>query len=174
MKKLLIAITFLMSTNASAGILLEPYLGYNAGKTSQSGSPSGDLTGVGYGLRAGWTLPLIFIGVDYAIHDVDWEPDGAAKNSVDIKNLGVVIGATLPVIRVWAGYNFDAEADVKDAVKYEGSGMKAGVGFKMPIIPVSFNLEYIINEYDKANGMTLTNKLEAKTLFVSVSAPLSF
>lgn len=172
MKKLLIAITILVSTNASAGILLEPYLGYNAGKLTQSGSEDADITGLGYGLRVGWTLPLLFIALDYSMHDVDFK-DSTGKSSVDVKNLGAVVGASLPIIRVWAGYNFSAEGEV-EADKFKGSGMKAGVGFKMPILPVSFNLEYIINEYDEMNGMSFANKMESKTVFLSVSAPFSF
>src|SRR5690606_21527118 len=110
MKKLLIALTILVSTNASAGILLEPYLGYNAGKTTQSGSEDGDITGIGYGLRVGWTLPLLFVGLDYSLHDVDIK-DSSGKESADVKNLGLVVGASLPIIRVWAGYNFSSEVE---------------------------------------------------------------
>ena len=177
MKKLLVIFSILVSVNtiganANAGILIEPYVGYHIGGTEQ-GTTENDVTGLGYGARLGWTLPLVFIALDYSTAGVELEPTTGATSDADYTATGLVVGASLPVIRVWAGYNFSAELDVEGGSDYEGTGMKAGLGFKMPLLPISFNLEYIINEFDEANGASLAQDLEAKTLFLSISAPLN-
>ena len=68
-----LALVFAVQSRAEAGILVEPYLGYQmmltdlklgAGAGSLDGqSVKVDGSGVGYGLRAGITLPMIFAAV---------------------------------------------------------------------------------------------------------------
>lgn len=172
MKKLLVILSLLVGTNASAGILLEPYVGYQVAKNS--GVSEGDIKGLGYGARLGWTMPLLFVAFDYSMAAAKYEPDAGGEADWDYTAMGVVVGASLPVIRVWAGYNFSAELEQEGgAGTFEGSGMKAGVGFKMPVLPISFNVEYLTNTYDEIDGSSISD-LKHKGLFVSVSAPLTF
>lgn len=175
MKKLFIvfALVFISSTSF-AGILLEPYLGYNIGSTSQTGSSDSKDNGLGYGARLGWTLPLVFFAVDYSAASIKDKPDVGTSSDVKYSAIGAVVGASLPVLRLWAGYNFKSTFDVDGGGKLEGNGMKAGLGFKMPVLPISFNLEYILNQYDKLDGASITNDVKHKSIFVSVSAPLTF
>lgn len=175
MKKLLIVLSLMISANAFAGILFEPYLGYHLAGTEQTGSTDADVTGVGYGARVGWTLPLVFFALDYSAASLDIKADdGTPKLDGDYTALGAVVGASLPIFRLWAGYNFSSQMDIEGQGKAKGNGMKAGLGFKMPVLPISFNLEYIINQYDKLGSISLTNDLKQKGIFFSVSAPLSF
>lgn len=173
MKKLFVILSLLVGVNANAGILLEPYVGYHMGEGSQTGATDTDITGMGFGGRVGWTLPLVFFAFDYSSGGLDAE-SGSSEVDADYKAMGAVVGASLPMIRIWAGYNFSAELELDSATKYEGNGMKGGLGFKLPALPISINAEYIINEYDEANGTSLTNKYEHTSLFVSISAPLTF
>jgi len=171
MKKLLVILSIMFATaNASAGILLEPYVGYHMG--SSEGSEDVDYKGMGYGGRIGWTLPIIFFAFDYSAATVDYEASPTVD--ADMSAMSLVVGANLPVVRVWAGYSFATEIDIEDFIKIEGSGMKAGVGFKLPALPISFNLEYVMATYDDPEVGTLTNDIDASGLFVSVSAPLEF
>lgn len=172
-KKLFVILSLFVATNASAGILLEPYLGYHIEKGEQSGSADSDITGLGYGVRLGWTLPLVFIAFDYSAGGLEAEAGGTTTDA-DYTAMGLVVGASLPVLRVWAGYNFSTELELDSVLKLEGAGMKVGAGFKLPVVPISFNLEYIMNEYDEVAGITLTDKYEQKGLFLSVSAPFNF
>jgi len=173
MKKLLVALSILLSTNAFAGVLLEPYIGYNIGGTDQSGQVDSDLKGEGYGLRLGWKLPFVFVALDYSMSNITSEKSGQADEDGDLKNFGVVVGASLPMVRVWAGYNFSAVEDLDTTGKYTGNGMKAGIGFKIPVLPISINAEYIISKYDELSDVALTNDVDSKMLFLSLSAPLS-
>lgn len=172
MKKLAVILSLLVGVNASAGILLEPYVGYAIGGTEQATVSDNDITGVAYGGRIGWTLPLVFFAFDYSTGAFDLE-QGSSKTDADYTAMGVVAGVSLPVLRIWAGYNFASELKIDSSVKYEGGGMKAGLGFKMPVLPISFNAEYIIDEYDEGNGLSLVNKMESKILLISVSAPFN-
>lgn len=171
MKKLLVIMALVFTTSqASAGILLEPYVGYHMAKAE--GSVEGDITGLGYGGRLGWTLPLVFFAFDYSMAGTEYESDSGGKADWDYTAMGLVVGASLPVIRVWAGYNFTAEMEQESGATFEGSGMKAGLGFKLPVLPISFNLEYILNEYDEIDGTSI-DSVDQKGLFLSVSAPFN-
>ncbi|MES2767849.1 MAG: hypothetical protein V4596_01780 [Bdellovibrionota bacterium] len=172
MKKLILILSIFGATHASAGILLEPYVGYHIAKGELSGFADDDITGLGFGGRIGWTLPLVFIAFDYSMAGVETD-DGTTKTDADYTAMGLVVGAALPIIRVWAGYNFAAELEFDGGSKLEGAGMKAGLGFKLPVLPLSFNLEYILNEYDESDGASISNKYEQKGLFISVSAPFN-
>lgn len=171
MKKLLVILALTVSSNAFAGILLEPYVGYNSGTTTQSGDPDTDVTGIGFGARVGWKMPILFVAVDYSSASLTGKTTGAADVDVDAKNLGVVVGASLPVLRLWAGYTLDAKAKVGTDPEMSGTGMKFGLGYKLPLIPVSFNAEYLMSEYDEDSAGPINPKYENKTIFVSVSAP---
>lgn len=174
MKKILIIVALMFSVNSFAGILLEPYVGYHIAKSKQSGSPSSDITGAGYGARIGWTLPLVFVAFDYSGGSLTEKNSGGTSEDFTYTAMGAVVGASLPLLRLWAGYNFSSTAKFKTSGKLEGDGMKAGVGFKMPVLPISFNVEYTIDTYDKLNGSSFTPEEKQSGVFLSVSAPLTF
>lgn len=169
MKKLFVILSLLVATNANAGILLEPYVGYQIGQLKDSADNKPDVTGMGYGARVGFTLPLVFFAFDYSAAALDYEYQ-STKLDADYTAMAAVVGVSLPLIRLWAGYNFSAELDV-DGDTYKGAGMKAGLGFKLPVLPISLNAEYIINDYDEKDPGT-TQGVDHTGVFVSISAPL--
>jgi len=177
MKKYLIIAVVLFSTSSFAGTLIEPYLGYFRGTIEQKnvvGSAS-DTTGIGYGARLGITFPLIFVALDYSTANVDVKPPVGAKTKADTSMLGLDVGVSSPLgLRAWGGYSFQSQFKDKDSNDtYKGKGFKVGLGYKLPLLPLSLNLEYLVNTYDKVNSVTLSNKEELKALFFSVSAPFN-
>ena len=110
MKKLLavMAIAIFSATQAHAGFMVEPYLGYETG-TSGQGSSEDDYTGTAFGARLGYSMVGFMFGADYMAGSgtVDDTP------SLDVKstNLGAFIGYEFPVMfRVYASYFFDSKA----------------------------------------------------------------
>ncbi len=169
MKKIfaVLAVMIGMSSAAHAGILIEPYLGYETGdftyKFVGAVDPTGteykdSLSGVSYGMRLGYKFLLPWIALDYT--------SGSGTDKVDSKfassnqdftrsSLAAVVGVNLPLIRAWAGYGFSNELTLKGAngandTKFKGTYLKAGVG--LGFIPfVSVNLEYKINDIKKVD-----------------------
>ncbi len=148
MKKLALALALgLFTPGASAGILIEPYLGYESGQNTAVGSGdfSSKTTGVVGGLRLAYSLPLlVWFGADYSMM-----PGGTAKPdfsgssyTVSRSDLYAVVGVDLPILlRFWAGYGLVNSMVHKkpsgDETYSAGSNMKIGVGVKL--IPL-FNI----------------------------------
>jgi hypothetical protein len=174
MKKLLVILALSLSTNAFAGILLEPYVGYLSGTKKQTGNPNSDVTGMVFGGRLGFTMPLVFAAVDYSSGDLTSKTTGATDLGLKTTDLGLVVGANLSIIRLWGGYEFASTAKLHGFQELKGSGAKVGAGFKLPALPISFNAEYLMNTYDKSGSQTLTNKVKANSVLVSISAPFDF
>lgn len=182
MKKLLVAC--LLTVTASAGFLVEPYLGFGftSGDFKGNDNTSYDIStsGVTMGARVGYTMLGFMGGLDYSMAtESEWEFEASSTDKYDIKrsNLGVFAGYELPILlRAWVGYDFmsKAEGDSDDgALSFEGGATKFGVGFTgLPF--VSLNLEYKMFSYDdnKLGSTKLTNKLEVNEVLLSVSLPL--
>lgn len=176
---------------ASAGLLLEPYLGYGMGNisaTSKVGNvdAGGTTNGIGAGLRLGYKLPVMFwFAADYGMIT-----GGKAKFSsqdYDAKgsDLWLDVGVDLPVLlRIWAGYGIQNTYDIDvngTSDKYTGgSNMKLGLGFTfLPL--VSLNLEYMMysfadNEYGSVGNKSIDTYYKdhsQNNLLVSVSLPFN-
>lgn len=162
MKKFLIALILGFTVNANAGLLLEPYLGYNSTEIDIAGAD--DATGLMIGARVGMTiLSTVFIAVDYSTGDMSWDTDG------DMTRLGVTVGADIPVapLRAWVGY-YQSKFEPGNS-KFEGDGMKLGLGLTMlPIIDI--NLEYLTGEFDEINGTSISG-IDETSFMLSLSAP---
>jgi opacity protein-like surface antigen len=200
MKKIfaILAVMIGMSSAAHAGILIEPYLGYETGDSTykfvSSIDPSGtefkdSLSGVSYGMRLGYKFLLPWIALDYT--------SGTGTDKVDSKfsstnsdftrtSLGAVVGVNLPLIRAWAGYGFSNELTLKGAngtpdTKMKGTYLKAGVG--LGFLPfVSVNLEYKINDIKKVDlgygageqdKSAVFDSTKNDTIMLSVSVPFN-
>lgn len=172
MKKLLVILLFLVSTNASAGILLEPYMGYMSG--SSSNTPKLKLTGPNYGARLGYAMPGLFFALDYTLGILEGKQNTTTLD-YDHKASALVVGTDVDVLRLWAGYTFanELDQDGNNGV-YEGSGFKFGLGYKIIEMPLSLNFEYLIDTYDELDGANLPVELKINTMFFSVSVPLEF
>ncbi len=149
---------------ASAGILVEPYLGLEKGKTvTESGvnSATHDGSAVVLGARLGYTLPILFwFGVDYSL-----TTGGKGKTSNAIfaqdydytrSDLYAVAGFDFPIlVRAWFGYGLMNEikttANSITANYNGGAHTKVGVGFTgLPF--VSVNVELYNHAATKVDG----------------------
>lgn len=193
-----LALVFAVHSRAEAGILVEPYLGYQmlmtdvklgAGAGSLEGqSAKIDGTGIGYGLRAGFTLPMIFAAVDYSMASVSSSakevPAGLTITSgTDARtSLGLTVGLSLPLVRPYVGYIFDDQIK-DDTDTNSGSGFKLGVGFTVfPMIKL--NAEYQMVTYTKSKnssgtettfgGSEVFSGVTSSGFFVNLSVPFDF
>lgn len=157
---------------ASAGVHLEPYVGYAKGSWEQ-GAAGADYTGVVYGGRLGYTMLGLAGGVEYMGGNLS--DDAVISSDITPADLGLWVGYTFPIlIRAYATYFFEAKSSFKNVTgtsKVEGTGMKLGVGFTfLPFLSV--NLEYLTNEFDENQNGALTTKINSKATMVTLSVPL--
>jgi hypothetical protein len=154
-----LAITLsLAAVSAHAGLLIEPYLGYQAGslKTTEGSMGANPNTahddtssGLTFGGRLGITFPLLFIAADYSTTN-----GKSGSDNMILNQLGATAGLAVPFFRAYLGYSFMNDAKLQRStgdVTLSGSALKAGVGFTgLPFI--SLNLEYIMNTFNKYKG----------------------
>lgn len=164
MKSLILSLVFLASTSASAGILVEPYIGFEKGKTiSENGvnSATHDGTAAVVGGRFGYTLPILFwVGLDYSLTTggKGKSADAVLFQDYDYKrsDLYLVAGFDFPIlVRAWLGYGLMNDLTTDQAgtsTKINGgTHTKLGVGFTgLPL--VSINLELYNHAPNKADG----------------------
>jgi hypothetical protein len=193
-----LALVFTLNSRAEAGILVEPYLGYQMLMTDiKLGASAGpldgqsvklDASGLGYGLRAGITLPMIFAAVDYSMaslsSSVKEVPAGftISGGTSARTSLGLTAGLSLPLVRPYVGYIFDDQSK-DDTDTLSGSGFKLGVGFTVfPMIKL--NAEYQMVTYTKSKdssgtettfgGSGTISSVTSSGFFVNVSVPFDF
>jgi len=187
---------FLFSLNASAGILIEPYLGYailGNGEVSISNTKyDNDYASLTFGGRLGLQHLGFMMGADYSIQNFEMESTtGSTTYNDDVKKkqFGIFVGYNFPILlRVWGTYFISSSFEGDDAVsstnRYDsndelndGNGFGLGVGYR-PISFVSINLEYRKFEYDtwEVAGVEATNMTKDQTLseiLLSVSLPFN-
>lgn len=176
MKKLLATLALVMgfASVSQAGIMFEPYIGYEMGKLKDAFGGSFD--GTQAGLRLAYSAPLLFWGgLDAAMSLSGTMKNDSAGNSEGAKRTTVygVVGVDFPIlVRAWAGYAFMDEVKLDQSGTYKGgSGTKLGVGFTgLPFL--SINLEYLNEKFTKFNETTLGTDLKNDTYILSVSLPL--
>ncbi len=202
LRALLVASALLLSsvfaTQARAGIMVEPYLGYNLLTSDFTfGSGAGafdgqslkiDNTGLSYGLRLGVTVPLLFAAIDYSSgslsSSVKEKPAGAtiSTSSSTATSLGATVGVNLPILRPYIGYIFDDQLKSDTSTIY-GSGFKVGVG--LTVFPlVKLNAEYVTRTWTKSKSSSGTEETfgssatyksaKGSGFFINASIPLSF
>jgi hypothetical protein len=143
----ILVLAFLIIKPASAGLLIEPLVGFSKGELitdSGSGKDKWDFTGMSYGGRLGYQQLGFQLGLDYLnsnnnVDDNDWD-------SYTSSEWAGFVGFEFPVLlRVYAGYIFSATGEGEYSNQnfdlIEGSGTKFGVGFTgLPFVDI--NLEY--------------------------------
>jgi len=190
-KRLMMIIASLcVSSLAQASWMIEPYAGYQLGtvKTDDIVTPvdstTGSLNGTAFGARIGYRFFMPWVALDYTYLNGTFKPNNSLLNNADAtqSSLAAVVGVDLPVLfRVWAGYGFMNNLNLKDSVtsitnKLSGSYTKVGLGWTLLPL-VSLNLEYQMNNYNKLNSNDIKqtyDKFDHNALMVSVSLPLHF
>ncbi len=176
MKRILLAMTLVFSAvQAHADVLFEPYLGYHMATISQTGAEDSKSKGVTLGARIGYETMGFSIGGDYLTGM--WKDDSDPANDLTPNDLGVFVGYEFPIlVRAYAVYVPKAKMKFKNSAgsnDVEGNSIKIGIGYTgFPIIAI--NLEMIKSSYDKVDGVSLTNKIEASGYGLVISAPLTF
>ncbi len=170
--------SFLTIKPASAGLLIEPLVGFSKGELitdSGSGKDKWDFTGMSYGGRLGYQQLGFQIGLDYlnSNNNVDHSDWDSLKGS----EWTGFIGYEFPVLlRVYAGYIFSATGEGEyqntNIDLIEGSGTKFGIGFTgLPFVDI--NLEYRSITYGdgKISGTKLGYEQEYDAYMLSFSLP---
>ena len=192
---ILLALSFQIN-RAEAGVLIEPYVGYQAlvtesplgsgASTFEGQSISLDDSGIGFGARVGFTSPMFFAAVDYSSANLKSklksQPEGLGFTTEDQTrtSLGATIGLNFPVLRPYVGYIFDDQIKEGSDVRY-GTGFKLGIGFT--ILPkLKLNAEYQMATYTKVKDSSGTEStfgsnqffksVKASGFFVNLSLPL--
>ena len=173
-----------LSSKANAGLLIEPYLGYQGGTLNLSSNTIADanmqMKGVTFGGRLGLTVPLFFVALDYSSANGNVDGWGYTNTSTIQNQLAAVIGMQIPFLRFFVGYAFMNDLKIQDTadLNLSGSAVKAGASFTaLPFI--SLNLEYIMNTYNhvKEPGVdqgipgAMLNKAKSDAILFSVSVP---
>lgn len=183
-----------VSPAAHAGLLLEPYLGYDIGLMDvELGLGTGvtrkyGMTGASLGARVGYALPLLAVTLDYSMAPglkLTGKEGGATDSDGSRSTLGITVVGSLPLIQVFAGYGFMNDVTVKQSSgdqTFRGNVLKFGVGLTaLPIIAV--NAEYWMSTYTKYKDSTTEYDMSSSQTFqaakssavvLSVSAPFEF
>ncbi|KYG67938.1 hypothetical protein AZI87_01290 [Bdellovibrio bacteriovorus] len=175
MKKLMAVFALILGfTSVShADLLVEPYLGYEMGKTKD---PDGKLDGTQLGLRLAYKTPIMFwAGLDYTLGvSAESKPDAGANEDAKRSTAYGVVGIDFPIlVRAWVGYGFLNEIKLEDSGKLKGSNYKVGVAFTgLPFI--SLNLEYLNETFTELDGNDLATDAKNDSYVLSVSLPLEF
>jgi hypothetical protein len=177
LKKLsLLAIATGFLSSANAGVLLEPYVGYQTGKTKNSGV-STDFSGLDYGARVGWQQMGFMLGLDFMTGKMTDKAKTPKSNDVTPQSFGVFVGYNFPVLlRVYGTYGFSNSVKLEQtgqSNKIEGSPLlKLGVGYNfLPLLSIA--LEYTTATYDEYNGTKMTNDTTSSAYGVSISVPFT-
>lgn len=191
-KKMFIASIFsLFSSSLFAGILIEPYVGYNLGLyDTQTLGIEYDYKGTHLGARVGGTFAGLQAGLEYNKNSYTFETDNqlisAANRSIDqdVTHIGAFLGYKLPIlpIRAWGTYYFSNKYEESNGDETTGTGYALGVGLSpipvpLPFISLMFNLEYRSFTLDESKSGAVTTSLnpdyKTREIIFSVSVPIN-
>lgn len=178
MKNLIMICALVLGSQvAKAGLLLEPYAGYQFGEIEVS-VPGASVTNKDKGLAIGgrigyeFMLPWVALDVKYYTGKNDATPEAKIKAT----DIGVTGGVSLPVVRPYAGYILKAEAKADDGSgedKLEGNGYKLGLGLT-PLPFIDFNIEYSVFEFKKINGNDIASGSSVKGNSILLAVGMTF
>lgn len=178
----ILILAFLIIKPASAGLLIEPVLGYNFGKLESDESFS--TKGASVGGRIGYQKLGFQLGLDYlkSTQDVD---DSSFKKDLKTDEFAGFVGFEFPILlRVYAGYIFSATGTSKYRTDMgsgdqdynlklsDGTGTKFGIGFTgLPFVDINF--EYRRGKFDtsKLGGVDMEDSTDYSAYMIGVSLP---
>lgn len=194
MKKFFAIYVLLMALQvqqANAGVLLEPYIGYEQAPmdvvTVTPTDVSATDSGMFYGVRAGYRFADgLWLGAEYSAGSGNGKPKDAtqADSTYSKSAMSAVVGYDHGDFRVWGGYGLSDKMTFKDTTgetNFTGTNYKLGVGYK-PVPSMSVNLEYLVPTYTKynmnggtdADVSTMFSKMSGSSTQLSVSMPFDF
>lgn len=183
---LLSSFILLTSSQAFAGIYLEPYFGYETGKSTGEADIQSvgilqvdtESKGVVFGGKLGYSMMGLAGGLDYSMFkskDTDKTGQGNDGDS-DVTDTGAFVQFTFPIMfKVSGTYIFNSKNKSDDS-ESTGSGIKIGAGYTgLPFIAI--NLDYISVKYDDTkvdNAVVNSSDVKSTSYMLSVSLPLDF
>lgn len=170
---ILVGAISLSAIRASAGILFEPYAGYDSTTFSYDLASDGTtnkftMNGLTYGARLGYETHMFFIAGDY---DTTSSMSSNASNSSGTSgsaqpfvrtDIFGVIGVRLSMFRIYGGYGFSSTLDYQDPAgdtKYTGTSYKVGVSY-VPLHWLSINVEYLMHTYTQFSSGGVTQSID--------------
>lgn len=181
----------LMSVSASAGLLVEPYLGFRFGSGENSSSPK---TEYSYnspllGGRLGYQFLGLMAGLDYSTSlgnfSLTEKTSGVeTKGKYTSNTFGLFVGYDFPILlRAWATYylsnTLKGDSGSVDGDKLKGGGYGLGVGFTgLPFISLNLELRQLTwdESFDNTTGvntkLTGSSEVDVTEVLLSVSLPL--
>lgn len=187
-KLVLSAAALFIATHASAGLFIEPYVGYEGGTIKDSGtstaaplpatdfSYAGTIDGTSYGGKLGVSFLDLTMGADYMGGNLTTRINGASQSNTT-SNLGAFVRIGLPFVALSATYFFNSAFKNSNG-EIDGTAFKGGISFTgLPFI--ALNLDVVSYSLPKVSsnvaGLTFSNwSASATTVIVSISLPLSF
>ncbi|HXH75281.1 MAG TPA: outer membrane beta-barrel protein [Bacteriovoracaceae bacterium] len=178
----LLLLSFTFIGNATAGVLVEPVLGYQMSTKLDLDGPGGEYSGgkgPAFGGRLGYQNLGFQLGLDYLHSSADMD-DNDFDGDFITDEWAAFVGFEFPVMfRVYAGYIFSATGEVElnggqDLEFSKGTGTKLGVGFTgLPFIDI--NVEYKTGEFTEAEFGPISGDADTKysSLMVGISAPFN-
>lgn len=176
----LLLLAFLMIKPATAGLLIEPVVGYNVGSFESENIDKENFTGPSFGGRLGYQNLGLQLGIDYLRSSLSVD-DNSYKSDLTTSEWAGFVGFEFPILlRVYAGYIFSGTGETKfnDGTSREklelknGTGMKLGVGFTaLPFLDINF--EYRKGKYDefKFDGTKFDEDSDYTAYMIGVSLP---
>jgi hypothetical protein len=171
-----------LTSQANAGLLLDPYISQSLYTNSELGGVDADLMSTVVGTRVAYTSELGFAGLDFSVAEETFSPDVpmAQDTEATTGRLGAVVGfQTKEGFRGYFEYLLLSRVAVKNSngVEIDGTGFKFGFGYAV-LKWLTVNLEFTKETYDKAtdnsNTANLTNEIENDMALLSVSFPFVF
>jgi hypothetical protein len=154
-----------ISTSASAGFLIDPYLGTGQFKSTIdiTGASEDTETITATGARIGYSFLLFSAGIDYQMASVDKDK---------VTSTSIFVGVDMPIlVRAWAEYFVSSDYDRDDGqdVTFK-DGASLGIGFTgLPFVSLNVELQNVNYEIE-----TSGSKFDVKTAATvfSISLPL--
>ncbi len=181
---LMVTAALMISTNAFAGILLEPYVGYETGtyKGDVGGIAAFKISGTQFGAKVGYSVLGLGFGADVAKVSLKAKDTTTASQDLDLAgtDLGVFVQFQFPILfKVSATYFVSSKLTSDNngsKIDFDGKGFKVGAGFTgLPFVAI--NLDLISEKYDdiKSSGVTIADAhLDRASVMLSISAPFNF
>lgn len=179
----ILILAFLIIKPASAGLLVEPVIGYSLSKfeVDVPGSSEDKANGPSLGGRIGYQNLGFQLGLDYLRSNLSVD-DNDYKEDLVTNEFAGFVGFEFPILlRVYAGYIFAATGETewndgsgKQKIELsEGNGMKLGVGFTgLPFVDI--NVEYRRGSFGKSEVGGTDMKADTDFSAIMIGASLPF
>jgi hypothetical protein len=189
MKKLIIVwlAIFAFSSTANAGLLVEPFAGYDFSMSGEHKTSAGATTEVKFsnfevGGRLGWIFNWLGLGIEFDWKNPNWEFNDGTKFKTSVTNFGAFLGLYLGKRAEWmvrGKYIFMGKAKSDKAApspfvtELKGTGYGVDLGYRF-LHWLALNVEYTMNTYDDPGGINSGDETKTSDLLVSLSFPLEF